>query len=450
MQKNLTNGPIPKLIRQLAVPASIGFFFNTMYNVVDTYYGGLISTEALAALSLSFPIFFIILALGTGIGTGATALIGNSLGEKKKQKAKQYAMQSISFSIWFGLILTIIGLIISPTLFRILGADSQYLNLSLQYMNVILYGTIFFMLVYAFNAVLNSQGDTVSFRNFLIFGFILNLILDPALMFGWFFLPKLGLAGVAWATTIIQAIGAIYLGIKASKTGLLDKKYSWIKPDKKIYKDISKQGFPAGLNMMTVALGIFIITYFLSIFGKSYVAGYGIATRIEQIVLMPTIGLNIATLAIVGQNNGAKKFHRIKEVLSKSIKYGIIISSIGYVFVFIFAESMMRFFTPDITVIDIGAVYLRIAAFISFAYVILFVNVSALQGVKKPMFALYIGFFRQIAAPLILFPIATSYFGILGLWGAIFIIVWVGAIITIFYSRHVINGLYEKNRRIIT
>ncbi len=123
---DLTTGDIPKQIRAIAVPASVGFFFNTMYNVVDTYFGGLASTDALAALSLSFPVFFIIIALGTGVSTGATALIANAVGERDEDKARIYASQAISFSILVSLFLTIIGYHISPFLFQLLGAQGQY------------------------------------------------------------------------------------------------------------------------------------------------------------------------------------------------------------------------------------------------------------------------------------------------------------------------------------
>jgi len=436
MNNNLTTRPISKLIRQLAIPASVGFFFNTMYNVVDTFYGGLISTEALAALSLSFPIFFCIIALGSGIGTGATALIANAIGEKRKNKPSLYAMQAISFTVLVAVVLTIAGLIASPYLFRILGASETYLSLSLSYMNIIFLATVFFMLTFTFNAILNAQGDSKTFRNYLIAGFLLNLILDPMFMYGWLGLPAMGLAGIAWATFLIEMFGAIYLGYKVTKTELFCKGCTkLLRPQRRAFIDISKQGFPAGLNMMTVALGIFIITFFVSKFGQEPVAAYGIATRIEQIFLLPTIGLNISTLAIVGQNNGAKKYDRIRETIKKSLKYGLSLLTIGTIIIFIFSPQLMGVFTDDATVIAIGAFYLRIAAFMTWAYVILHVCVAALQGLKKPMFALYMGIYRQILAPVIVFPIMIAFFGLIGIWWGIFITVWSGTIFTVIYVK---------------
>jgi putative MATE family efflux protein len=382
---DLTRKPIPTLIRAIAVPASIGFFFNTMFNVVDTYYGGQLSTDALAALSLSFPVFFMIIALGSGIATGTTALISNAIGEGDLEKAFDYIGQAISFTILFGIAMTIVGLPASSALFKILGAKGHYLDLALSYMNVILLGTVFFLLIYTFNAILNAQGDARTFRNYLIGGFFLNIILDPWFMYGGFGIPEMGLPGVAWATVLIQFLGTLYMGFRAAVsdifcTDCLKKLF----PRKAAYIELAGQGIPASLNMMTIAIGVFVITYFMSVFGKESVAAYGIATRIEQIALLPSFGLTTAALSIVGQNNGAKKFDRIREAVNKSILYGISIMTVGTVGVLCFTKPLMGIFTTDPVVISIGATYLRIAAFIFQAYIILYVSVSCLQGMKNP------------------------------------------------------------------
>jgi putative MATE family efflux protein len=444
MDNGLTSKPIPKLIKQIAIPASIGFFFHTMYNVVDTFYAGLISTEAIAALSLSFPIFFIIIALGSGLSTGTTALISNALGQNNKEKAKKYASQAVTFSVIVGILLTIVGFIISPTLFRILGAEEQYLQLSLDYMNVILLISLVFVTIQVLNSTLTSQGDTKTIRNFFVTGFFLNLILDPWFMFGGFGLPAMGLSGVAWATAVIEIAGIIYIGYKAFKSGLIDiSKLKNFIPQLKPFKHIAIQGFPASLNMMTVAIGIFIITYFISGFGKAAVAAYGIATRVEQLALMPTIGLNIATLTLCGQNNGAQKFKRVKETLYTCIKYGTQIMIIGTIIIFLFSTQFMNLFTNDVEVITIGSTYLKIAAFIFVAYVVLFTSISGLQGMKKPMYALYIGLARQIVAPFLIFYVATQVLGlgIIAIWWGIFGITWIAAVITLWYANFTLKKL---------
>jgi putative MATE family efflux protein len=441
-ENHLTTQSIPKLIRQIAIPSSVGFFFYTMFNVVDTYFGGLISTQVLAALSLSFPVFFIIIAMGSGLSTGATALIATALGEGKREQAKLFAIQGITFGVLTAIVLTFFGVYISPFLFSALGASDEYLVSCLDYMNTIFLGTVFFMLVHMLNSILNALGDTRSHRNFLIAGFLLNIVLNPWFIYGGLGIPPLEIVGIALATVLVQLLGGLYLGFKVFKTGLISNKSTKdIFPKLKPFKDIAKQGFPASLNMITVGIGIFVITYFISKFGKEAVAAYGIATRVEQIVLLPTIGLNVATLTIVAQNNGAKLFDRIKETLKTALQYGGILMAIGAVVVFVLAKYMMALFTPDASVIEIGATYLRITAFVLYAYVILFVNVAALQGVRRPNYAIWIGLFRQLIAPVIVFYLLTDIlgFGLAGIWWGILTITWTAAVITIFYARWMLS-----------
>jgi Na+-driven multidrug efflux pump len=157
MTIDFTTTPLPRLIKSIALPSSIGLIFNTLFNVVDTYYGGLVSTTALAALSLSFPVFFIILSIGMGMGTGTTALISSSLGAGDHKKARIYAAQAITLSFFNALLLTILGVILAPYLLKILGARNEYLGIAVAYMNIILSGTLFFLLNSILNATLHPE-----------------------------------------------------------------------------------------------------------------------------------------------------------------------------------------------------------------------------------------------------------------------------------------------------
>ncbi len=437
MRYDLTTLPIPKAIALVAIPASIGFFFHTMYNVVDTYFAGHISTDAVAALSLAFPLFFAITSLGNGLSTGATALIGHALGGKDEETARLYTLQALTFGAAASLALTVAGIAFSPFLFRILGAEGRYLGLCLEYMDTIFAGSFFFILIYMFNASLNAQGNTKIHRNFLVVSFFANCVLDPWFVRGGLGVPAMGVGGIALATVLIQVGGAVYMGFRTWQSGLL-RVESWrdFVPRLAPCVEIAKQGFPASINFFTIGLGIFVITYFVSQFGEAAVAAYGVATRVEQIVLMPTIGLNVATLTIVAQSHGAQLGDRIFEVRNAALKYGAVLMGFGAVLVFFGAESLMSFFTSDAAVVATGVEYLHISAFALYAYVILFVNVAALQGVKRPLFAVWIGLARQVVFPILVFTVLVEFFhtGTLGIWWGIFSITWTAAVVSIFYA----------------
>ncbi|HPS93514.1 MAG TPA: MATE family efflux transporter [Deltaproteobacteria bacterium] len=434
----LTTDPIPRLIRDISIPASIGFFFNTMFNVVDTYFAGVISTQALAALSLSFPVFFILISMGSGVSTGTTALIATALGAGDTPQAKVFAVQGVSFGVILSAAITAIGILASPYLFSFMGAQGPYLAMCLAYMNTIFAGSVFFVLNYMLNAILYALGDTRSFRDFLIVGCLLNAVFDPWFIFGGLGVPAMGVMGIALATVVIQLMGTIYLGYKVMRTELAcDLCFSEAVPRPQAFLEIARQGFPTSLNSITVGVGIFVITSFISVFGKEAVAAYGVATRVEQIMLLPTIGLNIATVTIVAQNNGARRYERIFETVRTALRYGAVFMAFGTVALLIFAGKLMGLFTTDAQVVAIGTFYLRISAFILYAYVVLYVNVAALQGVKRPGYGLVIGVVRQIALPLMIFPsfIHVLGLGIAGIWWGIFVITWSAAGITFFYAR---------------
>lgn len=444
--KELTTAPIPHLIRKLTIPVSMGMFFHTMYNVVDTWYGGMISTEALAAMSMSLPVFFIMISVGNGLSTGTTALIGTALGADDEDRARRYSAQGVSFGLIMSAILTAAGLWASPHLFRILGASDEYLKICLAYMDILFMGTVFFLLTFMMNAILNAQGMTHIYRNFLFCGFLLNIVLDPWFIFGGYGVPAMGVAGIALATILTYFLGAVYMGIVVAGTGMLSRNIlREMIPRKEPYIEIARQGFPAGLNMMTVALGVFVITWFISQFGPETLAAYNVGMRVEQLALLPVIGFNTTTLTLVARNHGANRMDRVHETLNKTLKYGGIMMAVGSVLVFVFARRLMAFFSDDPEVIEIGVGYLRVDALTLYAYIILFISVAALQGVKRPMFAIYIGIFRQLAAPFALFYLLTGVldYGVVSIWWGIFGITWTAALISLVYCRRVVGGITE-------
>jgi putative MATE family efflux protein len=427
----LTTDPISQLTWRIAVPMSVGMFFNTMFNVVDTVCAGWLGTDALAALSLSFPVFFVVMAVGSGISQGTTALIANALGSGDHVEARRVFAQSLVFAAIAGLLLSFAGWLAAPWLFRQLGAEGDYLRTVLAYMNVILAGGVFFLLPMVVNSALAAQGDTRPYRNYLFVGFIANVVLNPVLMWGWTGLPPLGVSGIALATVLIQIGGGLFMWRCAMRSELLRSiRTRDFHPQAAVLRRIAGQSVPAALNMLTVALGVFVITWFVKHFGKEAVAASGIATRIEQIALMPAIGLNAAVLSIVGQNHGAGLPHRVREAWTTNIKLGAILMLLGGILIYLLREPAMRLFTNDAAVIGHGRDYLLIASVTLAAYPILFVTVFAMQGIKRPTYGLWMGLYRQIAAPIVVFHTLafTLGWGIWGVWWGICFVTWSAAI----------------------
>ncbi len=433
----LTTDAIPQLTWRIALPASVGMFFNTMYNFVDTYYAGRLSTDAIAALALSFPVFFVVIAIGSGLSQGATALMANALGKGDRDDARLIFAQSMLSTVALGVVLSIGGLLASPWLFRQLGAEGAYLSVALNYMNVIMASGVFFLLPMALNATLVAQGDTRVYRNFLIAGFFGNCVLNPLLMRGWLWLPPLGVAGIALATVLIQMGGTVWLLRHVVSTDLCrEMPRALFRPNSEALRRIMGQSVPAALNMLTVAAGVFVITWFVKFFGKEAIAASGIATRIEQVVLMPVIGLNYAVLSIVGQNHGAGLAHRVREAWTTNLKYGAGLMVAGGVLVWLLRAPAMRLFTSDPSVIGHGTDYLLTSAFTLAAYPILFVTVFMMQGVKRPTYGLWIGLYRQVAAPAVVFNTLafTLGMGTWGIWWGIFIVTWSAALFALWWG----------------
>ena len=434
---SLTTDPIAQLTWRVALPASIGMFFNTMFNFVDTYCAGLLSTDALAALSLSFPVFFLLLAVGSGLSQGATALIANALGSNSPERARLIFAQSLGFTFCAGIVVSVMGLYVSPILFRQLGAEGEYLETAVSYIHTLLLGGVFFLLTMTLSSALNAQGETRIYRNFLITGCLANLFLNPFLMWGWFGLPALGVAGIALATVLVQFCGVVWLIYKVLSTKLFsDLPVSLFKPHVPTIRLILSQSIPAALNMMTIAMGVFVISWFVKHFGKEAIAASGIATRIEQVVLMPAIGLNTAVLSIVGQNHGAGLPHRVREAWLTNIKCGAGLMFGGGILVWLFRDVAMRLFTKDPAVIAHGVHYLGFASITLAAYPILFVTVFTMQGLKRPAYGLWIGLYRQVAAPILVFYTLAFLcgMGISGVWWGVFGVTWSAALFALWWG----------------
>ncbi|WP_345977722.1 MATE family efflux transporter [Sulfurimonas sp. HSL3-7] len=440
MQLDLTRGNIKDHMKTLAIPATIGFLFHTLYNVTDTYFAGQVSTQALAALSLSFPVFFMVIAVAGGMSEALTALVGNALGENEKEKAAHYAKNGLLFGLLLSLLLTAVGVFSVPFLMQQLGAEGSYLEQAVGYTSTIVMGTLLFVGTFFANALLNSVGDMVSFRNILIVSFFLNIGLDY-----YFVASGFGVVGIAYATLVTETLSMLYLLYRLQRTTLLHCLRRF-RLDLPLFWHITTQGIPPSANMVFMAIGVYIITYYASPYGESVVAALGIGMRIEQMALMPAVGINMAVLAIVSQNSGARRYERAEEAVKVGLINGAYIAIIS-AFALIFGGSyFIGLFSSDAEVIAQGVIYLYVEAALVFPFVVIFIYVALLQAIKRPKFIFYLALARQIILPLLLLEIVSYYIRMpLAVWIVVGLIVSFSALVIWWYGRRELALLKKQN-----
>ena len=385
---NLLKDEVSTLVRKLAIPASIGTLFQTLYTIVDTFYAGKISPEALSALSKSFPIFFIIIATSIGVTVAGTSLIGSSIGEKNEKNVLGYFVNVIFYAIIISLIVSILGFTFGEKVFLLMNSTTEVTSLGLKYINIIFLGTILFILVVALNSFLHAEGDTVTYRNALILSFFLNIILNPIFIFGFLFIPALGISGIGVATLIAQFVSLLIVLRKILTNERIKKiTFSYFKVKYFFLKNIFFQSMPITVAILGYSVAAAIVFTYVGFSSEYAVAGYGSATRIEQVVLLPILGINTAIISIIAQNIGARYYKRVERSYFTSVKYGLYLMLFSGVLVYLSADTVPKFFSSNSEVIAYGSMYLKISAFILPAYPIFFLSngfFMALKNQKKP------------------------------------------------------------------
>ena len=438
---NLLKDEVSLLVRRLAVPASIGTLFQTLYTIVDTFYAGKISPEALSALSKSFPIYFIIIATSIGVTVAGTSLIGSSIGEKNEKNVLSYFGNVIIYAIIISLVVSILGFSFGETIFQLMNSSNSVTTLGLEYINIIFLGTVLFILVVALNSFLHAEGDTKTYRNVLIFSFFLNIILNPILIFGFLFIPPLGITGIGIATLIAQFVSLLIILIKILNNQRIKKITLYHFKAKFFFlKNIFFQSMPITIAILGYSVAATIVFTYVGLFGEYAVAGYGSATRIEQVLLLPVLGINTAIISIIAQNIGAKYYNRVEQSYFTSIKYGLFIMLIAGVVIFISADIVPKFFSSNPEVIMHGSMYLKISAFILPAYPIFFLSNGFFMALKKSEKAMLNNIVRNVVVPILSFYIArfidADFKTFFYIWA---IFQWLISLILLFYVKYYIK-----------
>ena len=433
---DLTTGPMSGHFRTLAIPAAFGMLFATLYNVVDVYWAGRLSTDAQAGLAIGYQAFFVLMAIAFGLSSALSALVSNAKGSGNSDETQQFAAQGIAYGIIATLLAMVIGMITGPMLIRLVSEPGAYRDAALGYFNVLIFALPGFFLAYGGNGILQAHGDSRSMQRAMMVAFLVNIGLNPLLMFGvpgvW---GGMGFNGIALSTIISQTGVMVFILSRIFKLDMMQGvTRDAFRPVMDIFRQITAQLIPASAAMMVMFISGFVVQFALKEFGGAAVAAYGVALRIEQILLLPVLGMTGALLPIAGQNFGAQEHDRVRAALKFCWTTGFIMTAIAAPILLFGGSFAMSLFSDDPEVIRIGTSYLRVDAFLFPIYMMLFSINSLLQALKKPIWTLWISIYRQgfgVAFFIWVF-IAVLDFDVWGVWLGIATAVtsgWVRALI---------------------
>ena len=402
MKKNtdMTEGVIWKSIITFAIPLLIGNLFQQLYNTVDSIVvGNFVGKEALAAVGSTTTIINMLVGFFMGLSTGASVIISQYFGAKDHKKLHAAVHTSIAMTFLLGIIMTFVGIVLSPTLLKFMNTPDDVIPLSSLYLKIYFAGIIGLMLYNMGSSILRAIGDSKKPLYFLIFSSIVNTILDLVfvVLFG------MGVDGVAWATLIAQASSAVlvlYTLYKSKESYHLILKD--LKLDMEMFKKMINIGLPAGFQQSITAFSNIFVQGYINVFGSSVMAGWSSYLKVDSFVLLPMQSIALASTTFVGQNIGAKQLDRAKQGTKTSLMISVSTTIVLSILLNILGKYVLYIFTTDQEVIQNGMMMMRI--FSPFYFVMCFTQIyaGALRGAgdsKAPMIIMLSSFvvFRQLS-----------------------------------------------------
>lgn len=396
--------PILPLLIRLSIPSMLSMTIQALYNVVDSIYLGRFSTDALSSLSLAFPLQMILISIAVGTGVGTSSLISRLLGQGKKEKASNAAEHVLFLSLFYGLVIGLIGFFFSRNLISIFTDNEALIGPGAEYIKIIFTGSIFLFVPMLANDILRGEGNTFVPMISMLIGSIINIILDPFLIFGIGPFPMLGVAGAAYATVFGRAVSGIYIVYKVLtndkdlKLNLRKFKFNF-----KIIKDIYNVGLPAMVMQLLASFMVGGLNIIVGGYNDYAVAVVGIYFRLQSFVFMPVFGLNQGYMPIVGYNYGHNNPKRMKETIKYGLLVGFTITTLGFILFQTIPELLIRLFNDNEELIAIGVDALKT---ISLAFPIIGISIvgsTTLQAVGRGFASMIVSFLRQIV---LLLPIA--------------------------------------------
>jgi putative MATE family efflux protein len=358
----LLEGPIAPALIRLAIPIILGNALQTGYQLTDAFWVGRLGAAAVAAVAISFPITFLVIALGAGLAMAGAILSAQYMGAGRQDLVNHVAAQTMLAVAVSSVLLGALGFVLAPSLLKLLGIAPDVYQGALSFMRVSFIGIIFVFIYAMFQALMRGIGEAKIPLYIVLATVILNFALDPLFIFGWGPIPGQGVMGAALATLATQALAAA-VGMAILLRGRHGIALAWrdLKPDLPYIKRAFLLGFPGSIELSTRGLGLVIMAFLVASFGTLPIAAYGVGSNIVQVVTILAMGLSMAVSTLVGQNIGAGNMQRAARtaVLGNAIAFGVL--SLAGIVAYLAAPRLVAFFVPgDAEVIAEGARFIRI------------------------------------------------------------------------------------------
>jgi putative MATE family efflux protein len=446
---DLTSGSIVKSLVTLSLPIVITNLLQTCYQLTDTFWVGRLGSEAVAAVAMSFPLIFLMLSFGIGLSIAGTVLVAQYKGQQNYEQVNLVAAQTFIMLFLVSLVLSVIGYFNAERILSLLGASGNVLQMATDYLEISFMGGVFMFAYFVSQSLMRGVGDVRTPMYVVGFTVVLNFILDPIFIMGYGSFEGYGVIGAAYTTLITQALAAV-IGLVLLFSGKygITLKISNLKLRFDILKKMFFIGLPSSIEQSAVAIGFTLMTGVAAVWGTDIMAAYGLGGRILSFIIIPAVGLAMATSTLVGQNIGAGKTERAEEVTYLSAKIGFSILTLVGVLMLIFAPQIVAAFIPnEPQVIASATMFVRFMA-MSFGFIGLQQTINgAFNGSGNTLMSMSV---TLISLWVFQFPIAyilSNYTSLeeVGIWIAFPVSYFLGGIMALTLFR---TGRWKKKKLI--
>ena len=432
--------PVLPLILSMAMPMVLSMLVNSLYNIIDSFFVAQISEEAMTALSLVYPVQNFINAVGIGFGVGINAVIAFYLGAGDDKKADQAATQGLVLAMIHGVVLTVCGITMMPAFLGMFTSSKTVIELGVHYSVIAFSFTLIIVVGVTFEKIFQAVGNMKTTMISLMCGCIINIVLDPVLIFGYGPFPEMGIEGAALATGIGQTLTlAIYLVVYFVRPIRVHIRRQYILPSKKMVIKLYSIGIPATLNLALPSLLISALNAILAAYSEVYILVLGIYYKLQTFIYLPANGIVQGMRPLIGYNYGAGENKRVSQIYKIVLCMSGIIMVLGTVICLLIPGQLMGLFTHTEATIQTGETALRI---IGAGFIVSAVSVTssgALEGLGKGIPSLLISLCRYVVVIIPTAFLLSSIFGAVGVWNAFWITEAITAIISLFIYRKAIE-----------